>query len=77
MAQPSIVCLWSGGAQYRFIELAVKSNISNVFKQLKLIYIGDLVQISPSNISSYPNAGKKTLVEITNLLNELSLLVKI
>ena len=48
----------------------------NVFKQLKLIYIGDLVQISPSNISSYPNAGKKTLVEITNLLNELSLKLK-
>ena len=45
----------------------------NCLKNLKIICIGDLVSFSERELLAMPNFGKRSLTEINNILEDLSL----
>ena len=53
------------------ISLSVRT--SNVLKAQKIKYLGDLVQFKESQISQWPDFGKKSLLEIKTLLKKNNL----
>ena len=53
------------------LELTVRS--ANCLKQEKIYYIGDLVQKTENNLLKIANLGKKSLVEIKQVLDEKNL----
>jgi DNA-directed RNA polymerase subunit alpha len=53
------------------LELTVRS--ANCLKNLNIHYLGDLVQITENDLLRTPNLGKKSLVEIKELLDEKGL----
>jgi len=53
------------------LELSVRS--ANCLKNDNIIYIGDLVQKSESEMLRTPNFGRKSLNEIKEVLNTMSL----
>jgi DNA-directed RNA polymerase subunit alpha len=53
------------------LELSVRS--ANCLKNDNIIYIGDLVQKTESEMLKTPNFGRKSLNEIKQILNELNL----
>ena len=53
------------------IEWSIRTN--NVFKDQKMVFIGDLIHITERDLLRYPNFGNQSLNEVKNVLKSMNL----
>lgn len=57
----------------RLNEIEWSIRTSNIFKDQRMVFIGDLVHITERDLLRYPNFGKQSLSEVKNVLKSMNL----
>ena len=57
----------------RLDEIEWSIRTSNVFKDQKMVFIGDLINITERDLLRYPNFGNQSLNEVKNVLKSMNL----
>lgn len=75
----SAVIKWNQNLFHKVDDLDLTIRCANCLKSLGIVYVGDLVQHSESMLLKTPNFGRKSLIELKELLNgmELSLGIRL